>query len=359
MLKLGFKFPIIAVIAGLFSLTACAVLLPPSPETPRAKTSERAPDTRQTPNSLAAPDTPEAPDTPGTLDTRRTRDTIQTIEMGRNWSQEVAPNSSQAYLPPAQLPTIQPGIDTGINGVTATEPAPAPALSQSLTASPAGDSTPGAIDNYFVSGFACTGSMRPALDCGDEAVFLNPPFPQPLAVGDVVSFSVDIACRYYKSQDISKAHRIIDIRYEGTAPFYTTQGDASSDPDPCEITLGQVDGVMVEVRKGARPQDIIDVSEYDRAKLAVTEAKAEYALLLELYDLEKVAYEALLDEYDSLVEHYRRGDLSYQVVSEFYEGPEKRRASLNRLRQDLNDLSDRANLAIDEVDRLYRQLFVR
>jgi len=116
--------------------------------------------------------------------------------------------------------------------------------------------------------------------------------------------------------------------------------------------------VLVEVRKGARPQDIIDASEYDRAKLAVTQLKAEYALLLDLYDLESVTYEALVEEYNSLVDYYRRGDLSYQVVAEFYEGLEARRTSLNTLRQDLNDLSDRINLAIDEVDRLYRQLFV-
>ena len=354
MLKLRFEFPIMAVIAGLFSLTACAVLFPPSPSADSPETAVHQGEINQdsgAAKSEKAPETPKAPDT------------LRTIEMGWDSSQEVAPNSGEPYLPPAHLPSIQPKIDsqidTRINAVTPPVPAPAPTQFQALNAQPVYDSSTGGSDNYFVSRFACTGSMRPALDCGDEAVFLNPPFPQPLAVGDVVSFSVDIACRYYKSQDISKAHRIIDIRYEGTAPFYTTQGDASSDPDPCEITLGQVDGVMVEVRKGARPQDIIDVSEYDRAKLAVTEAKAEYALLLELYDLEKVAYEALLDEYDSLVEHYRRGDLSYQVVSEFYEGPEKRRASLNRLRQDLNDLSDRANLAIDEVDRLYRQLFVR
>ena len=65
-----------------------------------------------------------------------------------------------------------------------------------------------------------------------------------------------------------------------------------------------------------------------------------------------------MEEYNSLVDYYRRGDLSYQVVSEFYQGLEERRTSLNTLRQDLNDLSDRINLAIDEVDRLYRQLFV-
>lgn len=344
MLKLRFEFPIMAVMAGLLSLTACAVLIPPSPsdETPGAAVHQ----------SSEARTSEKASDTP------RTPDTLRTIEMARDLSQEVAPSPADLYLPPARLPDIPPRIDTRIdtliNVVTTPEPAPA----QALNARPANYSSLGDTDNYFVSGFACTGSMRPALDCGDEAVFLNPPFLQPLAVGDVVSFSVDLGCRYYKSQDVSKAHRIIGIRYEGTTPFYTMQGDASSDPDPCEVTLEQVDGVLVEVRKGARPQDIIDASEYDRAKLAVTELKAEYGLQLDLYNLERVAYEALVEEYNSLVDYYRRGDLSYQVVSEFYQGLEERRTSLNTLRQDLNDLSDRINLAIDEVDRLYRQLFV-
>ncbi len=350
MLKLRFEFPIMAVIGGLFSLTACAVLIPPSPsaETPgapihrgsEAKTSEKASDTPKAPDTLGAPDT------------------LRTIKMGRYFSQEVAPNSSEPHLPAARLPANPPRIDTRIDTLKNAVTTPAPAPIQTLNARPANYASLGDTDNSFVSGFACTGSMRPALDCGDEAVFLNPPFPQPLAVGDVVSFSVDLGCRYYKSQDVSKAHRIIEIRYEGTTPFYTTQGDASSDPDPCEVTLEQIDGVLVEVRKGARPQDIIDASEYDRAKLAVTQLKAEYALLLDLYNLESVTYEALVEEYNSLVDYYRRGDLSYQVVAEFYEGLEARRTSLNTLRQDLNDLSDRINLAIDEVDRLYRQLFV-
>jgi hypothetical protein len=352
LLKLRFEFAIMAAIAGLFSLTACAVLIPPSPSD---ETSGAAIDQGEKNQDSGARTSKKAPDTPETL---RTPDPLQTIKMSRELSQEVAPSPGEPYLPPANLPTIPPRIDTPIdtliNAVTTPKPEPA----QALNARPANYSFLGDTDDYFVSGFACTGSMRPALDCGDEAVFLNPPFPQPPSIGDVVSFSVDLGCRYYKSQDVSKAHRIINIRYEGTTPFYTTQGDASSDPDPCEVTLEQMDGVLVEVRKGARPQDIIDASEYDRAKLAVTELKAEYALRLDLYNLERVTYEALVEEYNSLVDHYRRGDLSYQVVSEFYQGLEERRTSLNTLRQDLNDLSDRINLAIDEVDRLYRQLFV-
>ena len=185
---------------------------------------EKAPETAKTLDSLRTPDTLR---TPGTL---------RTIEMGRDLSQEVAPKSSEPYLPPAQLPTIPPRIDSRLVSLRSTVTTPVPAPTQAPTGRPAPNSSLGDTDNYFVSGFACTGSMRPVLDCGDEAVFLIPPFPEPLAVGDVVSFSVDLGCRYYKSQDVSKAHRIINIRYAGTTPFYTTQGDASSNADPCETT---------------------------------------------------------------------------------------------------------------------------
>ena len=122
------------------------------------------------------------------------------------------------------------------------------------------------------------------MDCGDEAIFLKPPFERPLAVGDVVSFSVDVSCRYYKTQSISKAHRIISIRYENGTPFFTTQGDSSFNPDPCEIGMEQIDGLLAEVRKGARPQDVIDSSEYDQAKLAVAKLKEEYSRQLDEYN---------------------------------------------------------------------------
>ena len=330
MLTQRFQFATVAIAAGLFSLTACAILAAPSPSTER-------------------PETAIFPDSKPAI-SENLNGTPKTIEMGRDLSQEGASALGESYHPPTLLPTVQ----------RQTDPAPAPDLSPTtvLNIRPTYEKFFGDTDSYFVSGFACTGSMRPALDCGDEAVFLKPPFPAPLAVGDVVSFSVDIACRYYKSQDIAKAHRIIDIGYEGIRPLYTTQGDASSNPDPCEVTLDQVDGLLVEVRKGVRPQDIIDASEYDIAKLAVTQLKDEYYRQLDLYEVEKAAYEALVEEYNSLVEHYQRGDVSYQVVSEFYESLEERRTSLNARRQGLNELSDRINLAIDEVDRLYQLLFV-
>ena len=66
-------------------------------------------------------------------------------------------------------------------------------------------------DNYFLSGFTCTGSMLPLLDCGDEAIFLRPPFPRHISKDDVVSFTSYKDCQKPGSNLISKAHRIVDI----------------------------------------------------------------------------------------------------------------------------------------------------
>ncbi len=218
-------------------------------------------------------------------------------------------------------------------------------------------STLGTDPEYYISGFACTGSMRPALDCGDEAEFLKPPFPRSLVVGDIISFLPDISCRYYKFQEISKAHRIIGIRLDNNVPYYTTKGDSSTNPDPCEITSEQIDGLLVAVRKGVRPQDVIDTSEYDGAKERVQELKREYARLTELYEERKLVYENLVVDYQTLVSDYQAGNSSYQMVAGFYQELEEERVALNALRDDLNALTDAVNASIQQVDRIYQDLF--
>jgi hypothetical protein len=144
-------------------------------------------------------------------------------------------------------------------------PTPAPEPVRMPAVVPAGDFKA----EYYLSGFACTGNMRPAIDCGDEALLLKPPFPEALMIGDIISFTPDISCRYYKNHHISKARLIIAIRVEEDITYYTTKGDATLNPDSCEITIEQIDGKVVEIRKGIRSQDIIDTSQYDLAKARV------------------------------------------------------------------------------------------
>lgn len=255
-------------------------------------------------------------------------------------------------------------IDTSIPIPTPTA-GPAPAGIRPPTATPTHFSTAPTLDlsmlstdpEYYISGFACTGSMRPVLDCGDEAEFLRPPFPRDLVEGDIISFLPDISCRYYKFQEISKAHRIIAVRLENNVPYYTTKGDSSSNPDPCEITPGQIDGLLVAVRKGVRPQDIIDTSEYDRAKERVQQLKQEYAQLTKLYDQKKILYESLVVDYQNLVYDYQAGESSYNLVAGSYQKLEEERVALNALRDVLNGLTDAVNESINQVDRIYQKLF--
>jgi hypothetical protein len=127
-------------------------------------------------------------------------------------SGQISPTASLPTPPPRATPDLQPGIEAimqqriaeiltpsprpDVTGPETTNrkagPTPAPAPVQMPTVVPAGNFKA----EYYVSGFACTGSMRPTIDCGDEAVLLKPPFPEPLMVGDIISFSPDISCRY-------------------------------------------------------------------------------------------------------------------------------------------------------------------
>lgn len=83
-------------------------------------------------------------------------------------------NMAASRPPPAAEPAA-----TRIWAPTATsvtEPAPDPTAFS--FASTNNSSIAGTGSDYYISGFACTGSMRPTLDCGDEADFLKPP-PSP------------------------------------------------------------------------------------------------------------------------------------------------------------------------------------
>jgi hypothetical protein len=200
--------------------------------------------------------------------------------------------------------------------------------------------------------------MRPSIDCGDEGVFLKPPFQEPLMAGDIISFSLEGRCRHYKNHDVSKAHRIVAVRVEGERSYYTTQGDSAFAPDACEVTIEQIDGKLVEIKKGVRPQDVIDTSEYDFAKERVRRLKLEYEEQRAVYDQRMDECHAQSEEYQRLVTSYREGRTDYQEVLEFHQGLEEQRIALNEFKDELNSLGEEINAAIDEVDRWYQELFI-
>jgi chromosome segregation ATPase len=178
-------------------------------------------------------------------------------------------------------------------------------------------------------------------------------------VGDVISFSSDLSCRYYKNQNASKAHRITSIRNEGGVAYYTTRGDAANNADLCETTIDQVDGKLVEVRKGVRPQDVIDTTEYDLAKEFVNHLKDQYDELKTQFDQAKAAYDDRGEEYQEMVTSYADGRAEYQDVLEFHQQLETERVALNRQKDRINHLAGEINSGIKEVDRLYLELFAQ
>jgi hypothetical protein len=178
-------------------------------------------------------------------------------------------------------------------------------------------------------------------------------------VGDIISFSSDLSCRYYKNQNLSKAHRIISIRTVSGFNHYTTKGDATINADRCETTEDQIDGKLVEIRKGVRPQDIVDTAAYDLARELVKQLKDRYDGLKVEFDQSKARYDGLGGEYQDLVTDYTDGQAEYAVVVEFHRQLESERIALNRQKDQINDLAGEVNAGIMEVDRLYLELFAQ
>ena len=283
-----------------------------------------------------------------------------TVEVSYRASEEIAPPA--AGLPVARSATqpkrsrrrtLPSTSDAIITTAARSSPVQIPSPAKPAPA-PAGNLP----QDQYRSGFACTGSMRPTIDCGDEGIFVRPPFQRPPEVGDIISFSSNTSCRYYKNQNISKAHRIISIRSEDEVDYYTTKGDSTEKADPCETTLEQVDGMLVEVRKGVRPLDIIDTTSYELSKEWVNLLKMEYEENKAEFDLLKTGYDDRGEEYQRMVSSYKDGHAEYETVLDLYQQLEAERVALNLRKDHLNSLGNEINSAIVEVDRLYGELFI-
>jgi hypothetical protein len=113
---------------------------------------------------------------------------------------------------------------------------------------------------YYVSSFYCTGSMEPYITCADEAVWKLVFVSSDIRVGTVISFRNPPACA--SGRGGSTSHRVIDIKMEGGSWLYRTKGDGNRAADPCWIPTAYVNGVLALLRKGARPENVIDTTEY-------------------------------------------------------------------------------------------------
>ncbi|MCY4623941.1 MAG: signal peptidase I [Chloroflexi bacterium] len=90
----------------------------------------------------------------------------------------------------------------------------------------------------------CTGSMEPALSCGDRyAVEDVGPESVPLAVGQIVVFQ---ACFRDRSPGMTQfVHRIIDVRTVDGETEYRMKGDANKLPDSCWVKHERVYQVLL------------------------------------------------------------------------------------------------------------------
>ena len=92
-----------------------------------------------------------------------------------------------------------------------------------------------------VSGFYCTGSMRPTLDCRDKARYWTQFTPDDIDVGTIIVFNRIV-------------HRVIEARGVGLQEEYRTQGDNNVWPDRGWTPFSAITKVLIEVLKGANPK---------------------------------------------------------------------------------------------------------
>ena len=211
-------------------------------------------------------------------------------------------------------------------------------------------------DNYFLSGFTCTGSMLPLLDCGDEAIFLRPPFPRHISKNDVVSFTSYKDCQKPGPNLISKAHRVVDINFRKNMRIYTTKGDANNVADPCQITNGQISGVLIGIKKGSRPKDVKNASEFHVLKLTIIELDRKYTKLSLDFKSQVYKHQITSQNYQNTLDYYMNGQSPYEDMLNAYDLLNEGFQDLYSKKRALDNVRIEINRAINQRDRLYNQL---
>ena len=135
---------------------------------------------------------------------------------------------------------------------------------------------------YYVSSFACTGSMEPYITCADDAVFKSVIVPSNIQVGTVISFAIPPTCRFGDS--LIRAHRVLGIMLGNGGFQYQTKGDNLPSPDPCLIPFNYVKGVLALLRKNTHPESVIDTSEYKLAQSKLNTLSVQSDLALQRYN---------------------------------------------------------------------------
>ena len=187
---------------------------------------------------------------------------------------------------------------------------------------------------------ACTGSMRPVIDCGDEVIFEPAPRNGQLQVGDMVTFrfsrrDVEVNKNCYSRPSLRGTtyilHRIHQRVRGSSPPRYITKGDNNPVRDPCSVSENSIIFRVAKVNKNVY---VIDQPLYD-------EYVREHQQLLDEYFALREEYADLRERYFGSLAEYCRMRYSGAQQSEldsFYNSLESLRRQINRLRDEINQL---------------------
>jgi len=96
--------------------------------------------------------------------------------------------------------------------------------------------------NIIWSRFKDSGSMKPILHKGHNAVEIIPKSIGDIHLGDIISYMPT-----HEESEISYIHRVVEINYDQNGTYFIVQGDNNDIPDPERVRFKQIVGKVVAI----------------------------------------------------------------------------------------------------------------
>ena len=96
----------------------------------------------------------------------------------------------------------------------------------------------------YTGTLACTGSMRPTLDCGDIVLRYTPRSATEIRVGDIITYYIPAQYDYCDFAGIPIIHRVVEIT---SGPVFWAQGDNNLVRDDCGVPFWAVTSKVIGV----------------------------------------------------------------------------------------------------------------